>query len=373
MQNAVIKLFPRAEARYEFINRGKTKFPPGFAVELKKHIHHLARIKLTKDEKEFLRKRCYYLDPTYLDFLSGYHFDPGEVKISQKENDVQVVVEGYWYRTILWEVPLLAMISELYHKLKKQTSLRKNDIVQIVREKASLYDKMNAKVAEFGTRRRYSYHNHDLIIRTISEHSKSSFIGTSNIHFAMKYNAIPIGTHAHEWFMFHSAKYGFKMANRLSLENWVNVYRGDLGIALSDTFTTDIFFEAFDTKFAKLFDGVRHDSGDPIEFAEKTIRHYKKLRIDPLSKTIIFSDSLNPNKVKKIIKHCHNKIKMSFGIGTNFTNDVGVKPLNIVMKMTASKPEGQAWYPTIKLSDTKGKHSGDIKMIELCKTVLQIV
>ena len=162
------------------------------------------------------------------------------------------------------------------------------------------------------------------------------------------------------------------MANAMAMEAWVNVFRGDLGIALPDTFTTDAFFRSFDRKFAKLFDGVRHDSGDPIEFAEKTISHYQKLGIDPHDKTIIFSDSLNPESAIEIKNFCRGKIRCSFGIGTNFTNDVGVKALNMVIKMTEAKPEGEEWIPTIKLSDVEGKHTGDEKEIEIAKHILRI-
>ena len=205
-----------------------------------------------------------------------------------------------------------------------------------------------------------------------SVHGNSNFVGTSNVYFAYKYNITPIGTHAHEWFMFHAAKYGYKMANHLSMENWTDVYRGDLGIALSDTFTTEVFFKSFDKKFAKLYDGVRHDSGDPIEFADKVIAHYEKLGIDPKSKAIVFSDSLNPEKAVKIKDHCRSKIKCSFGIGTNFSNDVGVKPLNMVIKMVEAKPEGEDWHHTIKLSDSKGKYTGNVDEIEMAKHVLNI-
>jgi nicotinate phosphoribosyltransferase len=178
----------------------------------------------------------------------------------------------------------------------------------------------------------------------------------------MKYDTVPIGTHAHEWFMFHAAQFGYKYANRASLENWVKIYRGDLGIALSDTFTTPVFFRDFDTLFAKLFDGVRHDSGDPLEFADKTIAHYKSLRINPLSKTIVFSDALNPEMVQKITEYCKGKIGMSFGIGTNFTNDVGVKPLNMVIKISHVLT-GDRWTQVVKLSDAPGKHTGNDEIV----------
>lgn len=372
MQNAVVKLFPREKVKYKFINRDNDKFPEGFDEELKILVNEMAFLKLKPDEEDFIREKCYYLDPTYIDFLKGYRYNPDEVKIKQKNGILDIEIEGYWYRTILWEVPLLALISELYFKKTKLKTYTKEKIAEIASDKAIRYQRLNAKVADFGTRRRYSFSNHDLIIKTLSAFPNNVFTGTSNLFLAKKYNISPIGTHAHEWFMFHSAKFGYKLANKLSLENWIKVYRGDLGIALSDTFTSEIFFKSFDTKFAKLFDGVRHDSGDPFIFTDKTIEHYKKLNIDPLSKTIIFSDSLNPDIVEKICNYCKGKINISFGIGTNFTNDVGVKPLNIVIKMDEAKPEGQEWTPTIKLSDSHGKYTGDEKMISLCKKILNI-
>jgi nicotinate phosphoribosyltransferase len=372
MQNAVIKLFPRAKVRYSFINRGKTEFPDGFAEELRKHVHQLSNLALTADEKLFLKEKCYFLDPTYLDFLSGYNFDPSEVGIVQNGKDLQVSIEGYWYRTILWEVPLMALISELYFKLTDKKPNDEQVIVEEARKKAVFFNNLDVKVADFGTRRRYSLHVHDLVVQAFMNYGTRCFIGTSNVHLAQKFNITPIGTHAHEWFMFHAAKYGFKMANKLALDNWVKVYRGDLGIALSDTFTSDVFFQSFDTKFAKLFDGVRQDSGDPIIFAEKTIAHYKSLRIDPTSKSIVFSDGLNPESVEQIADFMRGKAKFSFGVGTNLTNDVGVKPLNIVIKLVEAKAEGHIWESTVKLSDTKGKYTGDPKQIELCKKILNI-
>jgi nicotinate phosphoribosyltransferase len=199
------------------------------------------------------------------------------------------------------------------------------------------------------------------------------FVGTSNVYIAYLYNLIPIGTEAHEWFMFHAAKYGFQMANELGLKHWADVYNGDLGTALCDTFTTDAFLKAFNMKYAKLYDGVRHDSGDPYAFAKKLIDHYKSMGIDPLSKILIFSDSLDPDRAKGINNWCNGQIKCSFGIGTNLSNDVGATPLNMVIKMSAVKiPAEDRWIPTIKLSDAEGKHTGDQKMIETCKYLLNI-
>ena len=371
MQQCVVKLFPKAKARYTFINRGRHRFPPGFAKALRASVEAMATLVLTSEEKHWLAQTCPYLDPVYLDFLQGYRYDPSEVRIEQQGEDVSVFVEGYWYRTILWEVPLLCLISENFYALQNLQRERDELVVGKTRKKIEGYGEMGVTIAEFGTRRRHSFAVHNLVVKTLKQYGRT-FVGTSNVHLARVHETKPIGTHAHEWFMFHAAKYGFKMANTLALEHWIDVYRGDLGIALSDTFTTDEFFEIFDKKFARLFDGVRHDSGDPLQFADKTIRHYQSLGIDPLSKTIIFSDSLNYDRVRNIVEHCKGKIGVSFGIGTNFTNDVGLKPMNIVIKMTEAMPEAEAWTPVVKLSDEPMKHTGDEQSIALAKAVLQI-
>jgi len=379
MQQAVTKLYPRAKVRYSFINRAKTPFPEGFAEELRKEVKEMEKLALTKDEKDFLLRKCYFLDPTYLDLLYGYRYDSSEVGIIQKDGDLQISIEGYWHRTILWEVPLMAIISELYFKMTGLSTaphvLNETKRSENNNAKALSFRMNGMHYADFGTRRRFSYEVHDQVVRDFKNSAlhNENFVGTSNVHFAHKYDLTPIGTHAHEWFSFHAAKFGYKMANTLAMESWVNVYSGDLGIALPDTFTTDAFFKVFDRKFAKLYDGVRHDSGDAIEFAKKTIAHYTKLGIDPKSKVIVFSDSLNPDKAKEIKDFCRGVIKCSFGIGTNFTNDVGVTPLNMVIKMTEAKPEGEEWMPTIKLSDNVGKHTGDEKEIKIAKHVLGLM
>ncbi len=372
MQNAVVKLFPNERVRYRFINRGNHHFPKGFDESLRNAVNAMAELKLTREEKEYLRVTCPYLDLPYLDFLAGYHYDPSEVQINQRGNDLEVTVEGEWYRTILWEVPLLALISELYYVMNNMEREDDEEVQQKALLKVDGLEALQVRYAEFGTRRRHSYKVHDLVMEALTRNNSPGFSGSSNVHFAMKYGVKPIGTHAHEWFMFHAAEFGFKMANAISLEHWVDVYRGDLGVALSDTYTTEVFFSQFDKKFAKLFDGVRHDSGDPIEFAEKTIAHYNRHGINPLFKYIIFSDGLDLEKVAQITKACKGKIGISFGIGTNLTNDTGVKPMNIVMKLTGVKSPSGEWVPTVKLSDEPGKHTGELRMIELAKEFLNI-
>lgn len=374
MQNAVIKLFPYAKVRYEFINRGKHPFPESFANMLKREVNQMKNLRLSGEEKLFLQEHCSYLDPTYLDFLEGYRYDPTEVEIYQEKNEISLSIKGFWYRTILWEVPLLALVSELYYKLNPDLKkIEDEKIIHHTNQKIDFYKKIPVHVAEFGTRRRHSYEVHKLVIESLKNYSEDVFVGTSNVHFSQRIGLKPVGTHSHEWFMFHGGFYGFKIATKLALENWANVYSGDLGIALSDTYTTKIFFESFDKKLAKLFDGIRHDSGDPILFTQNVIKHYKNLKINPLTKSIIFSDSLNPDKVKYIADFCKEKIITSFGVGTNFTNDVGLSPLNIVIKMMEILPdEKEKWIPVIKISDEKNKLSGNSQVISLAKKCLDI-
>ncbi|WP_291058941.1 MULTISPECIES: nicotinate phosphoribosyltransferase [unclassified Empedobacter] len=372
MQFGVTKLYPDVMARYKFINRGEHQFPEGFADELQKEINTMASLALTKDEKNFFTTNCPYLSPAYLDFLQGYRYDPNEVKITQNGTDVEVHVEGYWYRTILWEVPILCLISEVFYKLTNAKRITNEEITKRTSDKVDLYNRLGVTVAEFGTRRRHSYEVHDVVMKELTNHKGKSFVGTSNVHFAHKYGVKPIGTHAHEWFMFHGARYGFKIANSISLDRWVKVYYGDLGIALTDTYTSDVFFGQFDKKLSKLFDGVRHDSGDPIEFGEKTIAHYEKMGINPLFKTIIFSDGLNSEKVEMITKAFKGRIGLSFGIGTNLTNDTDLKPMNIVMKLTEISSIDIKWTGVVKLSDEKNKHTGTPRMIALAKEMLDL-
>jgi nicotinate phosphoribosyltransferase len=326
-------------------------------------------------EKVFLHKRCPYLDPVYLDFLEGYRYDPHEVKISQNECDLKVIIEGPWYRTIYWEVPLMALISEQYYistdELQPPALLGLGRGLSLVDEKIlkkrEQIRSLGVPVSDFGTRRRYSFDNHQHVISRLAD----TITGTSNVYLAMIHNLKAIGTVAHEWIMAMGALYGFKMANRIAMENWIKAFGGDLGIALSDTYTTNVFLRSFDKKFAKLFDGVRQDSGSPFNQAAKIIKHYESLGIDPKTKSIIFSDSLNLDMVKEIHEFCGGRIKDAYGIGTNLTNDVGVKPLNIVIKMTGVEIDGQ-WTPTVKLSDSNGKNTGDSSMVQLCKGILRI-
>lgn len=369
MSYAVIKKYPRMKVVYRFFNRNKTPFPDGFAKALKEQINMMSELQLTKEEADFLNARCgYFLDNPYIDFLKGYRYDPSEVDIEQTGGELKIDIKGFWYRTIYWEVPLMALISELYFSMSENSSQpfaeqKSGEILSLESsrllavEKAQKLCLHNVKFAEFGTRRRYSLANHEAVLKGLCT-AGDNLAGTSNVMFAHKYGLRPIGTQAHEWIMVHGAKYGYRSANQISLQSWAEIFNGNLGIALTDTYTTKAFFDVFETYLAKLFDGVRHDSGDPIAFARNVINHYEKLRIDPKDKTIVFSDGLDVDKAIEINSVCNGKIKASFGIGTNFTNDVGYKPLNMVIKVVAAEV-GDRYISTVKLSDDVGKHTGD--------------
>lgn len=367
---AIQKLYPWAYVKYEFINRGGTQFPEGFADRLKKEVDSMTRLKMTKTEKKYIEKRCYFLDPAFIDFLEGYQYDPEEVHISQEGGDLKVHIEGYWYRTVLWEVPLMAIISELYFQM---LGAEPKDVEEKTKYKALGLSELEADYSDFGTRRRFSFDVHDKVVGILKENSGEYFKGTSNVYLAMKYDTTPIGTMPHEWFMYHGALFGYRAANMKALEAWVDVFQGSLGITLTDTYTTDSFFNSFSLKQAKLFDGVRCDSGDVIEFTDKAIRFYTENRIDPTSKTIVYSDSLNLEEVKRIKQYVKDKVHDTYGIGTYFTNDVGVKPLNIVIKLSEVKPTKKVRFlHAVKLSDAAGKHTGNEKEIEISKLTLGI-
>jgi len=368
--NAIQKLYPSAVVKYEFINRGKTALPNGFAKALKEEVCAMADLKLSAKEEAFLREKCYYFDPVFIDLLKGYRYNPDEVHIQQTNGELTVEIEGYWYRTVLWEVPLLAIISELFYKMTGQKASCTKDNAK---NKAKAFADIQAEYSEFGTRRRYSFDVQDCVINELKQYSESYLKGTSNVFMAMKHQLTPIGTHPHEWFMYHAIQSGYRMANISSLKAWFNVFQGDLGIALSDTFTTDNFFASFETKYAKLFDGVRWDSGDPLEFTDKVLKFYDQKKINPKSKTIVYSDALNFEKVRSIKEYVKGRIHDVYGIGTWLSNDVGVEPLNIVIKLAQAKPnEESVFFPTVKLSDVSGKYTGLQTEIEKCKKLLNI-
>jgi nicotinate phosphoribosyltransferase len=372
MQQAVHALYPRAEARYELINRGETLFPDDFSQHLQRQVDKMADLKLDTDELHYLKDTCYFLTPVYLDFLTHYRFAPENIEIKQFGGNLTIHISGPWYKTILWEVPLLAMVSELYFAMVTPQMMSREEGRLLNTRKSEQLKDANVDFAEFGTRRRLSAKNQELVIEDILSVENNTMIGTSNVHWAKQFGIKPIGTHAHEWFMFHAAEHGYKRANRAAIDAWSSVFKGYLGIALTDTYTTDLFLKSFDSIEARLFDGVRQDSGSPYAFIDKLVAHYKKLRIDPLTKTIVFSDELDTKIAISIKEYCGGKINASFGIGTSFSNDLGPQPLNMVIKLSQCRGHADTgWIPMVKLSDTEGKHTGDADEIELCLRIVK--
>ena len=371
---AYSKLFPRAFGEFEFVDRNNLHFPAGFDKLVRRELESMADLFLTKEEELFLKNKLPYLPPTYIDFLKGDRFDPAEVEVEMTDGKLSISSSGLLYRITFWETPILAIVSELYFRELGVTP----DVEYMERrliEKATLMREHGIVFSLFGMRRRFSFGVEDRITELLKLHSGSNFFGTSNVYLAYKHNLNPSGTHPHEWVQFHGSIYGYKMANYMAMENWINVYDGDLGTVLTDTFTTDVFLRNFSKKHAALFTSLRQDSGDPFAFTDKAIRRYEELRINPKLKYIVFSDSLDVEKALNIKNYCGDKIGASFGIGTNLTNDVGNEnvPLNIVMKLFRCKmTEKESWQHCIKLSDVDGKHTGSPDEIKLALQTLGI-
>lgn len=373
---AYSKLYPRAYGQFRFIDRNETCYPKGFAEQLKEETKAMAQLSLSRDEELFLHQELPYLPPTYIDFLKGFRFNPEELIIEQDEaGHLSIIAEGLLYRVTLWETPILALVSELYYRITGA----KPDMEyaeRAITEKAKALAQEGISFSMFGMRRRFSFEVELRMTELLKQHAGPCLYGTSNVHIAHLLGLKVSGTHPHEWIQFHGAMYGYKMANYMSMEDWINVYDGDLGTVLTDTYTTDVFMRNFSKKHAMLYTSVRHDSGDPFVFTDKVIQRYQELRVDPKIKYIIFSDGLNVERAIEIANYCKGRIGASFGIGTNFSCDVGndIKARNIVMKLWQCKmTERDRWHPCVKLSDVGGKHTGEASEIRLAQETLGII
>ena len=369
---AYIKLFPYAVGTFSFKDRDETEYSDEFLKALKEEFNDFKNVGLSAEELEYMSQNCRFMPRVYWEWLSSFRFNPEKIEVWLDDNrHLHIEVTDYLYKVTLYEVPILAIVSEIKNKFLNQT-IEKSKIIERLKGKVDLSNKNVLPFSEFGTRRRFSFEVHEMVVDYLKSNSKYC-TGTSNCYLAMKYNMRPMGTHPHEWFMFHGAQFGYKHANYMALENWVNVYDGDLGTALSDTYTSESFLTNFSRKQAKLFDGVRCDSGNEIEFVDKLIDRYKELGIDPATKTIIFSNALDFEKALSLYKYCEGRIRCSFGIGTNLTNDTGYQPSNIVMKLSKCKMNNnQEWRECIKLSDDMGKHMGSITEVQACMHELRI-
>lgn len=369
---AYIKLFPYAIGTFSFKDRDETVYNDRFMEQLHDAINQLAEVTLKEEELEYMTSHCRFLPQVYWEWLYSFRFRPDKVKIVLDEDrHLNIEITDYLYKSTLYEVPLLSIVSEM-RNLSLGHEADMTGTMERLAHKIELSNGHQLLFSEFGTRRRFSFEVQDKVLAYLKQHAKYC-TGTSNCYFAMKHGMKPMGTHPHEWFMFHGAQFGYKHANYLALENWVNVYDGDLGTALSDTFTSDAFLNNLSRKQAKLFDGVRCDSGNEFAFTDKLIARYQELGIDPTTKTIIFSNALDFEKALDIQAYCQGRIRCSFGIGTNLTNDTGFKPSNIVMKLTRCKMNAnQEWRECVKLSDDLGKHIGSEEEVRACLYDLQL-
>lgn len=348
MQYAVFKKFKDKVAEYKLILRKEVLFSNTFYNTFKKGLDHLYNLSFSNSELSYIKQQL-NASSDYIDYLRSYKFDKKNVFFDLKNGNFELTIKGLWVDTILYEVPLMALISECYFDNKEITKYTISDKIDYINY---------GTFAEFGTRRRFSSHVQLNVIEHCCGHP--NFIGTSNLHFAKLYNVNPIGTIAHEWYMAHGALYGYKEANTIAMNNWISVYN-KLGLVLPDTFTTDKFLESYNKEYINLSDGVRQDSGDPVEFYNKIINHYEKNNIDLTTKKIMFSDALNLEKIANITKQCSGKINIGFGIGTYFTNDCGYTPLNMVIKLTKIDDKD-----CIKISDDTSKAIGIVKEISKC-------
>jgi nicotinate phosphoribosyltransferase len=365
--------FPRVKVTYEFFNRGKTKFPFNFDEELKRQISMMSFLKVSERERDWMLEKLTFLPPTYIEWLYGYRLDPDEVFVSLTDGDLKIVIRGYWFRAIFWEVKLMSIISELYFRLTGQKM--SEDWEKRIISKAKNLEDHDAEYIEFGTRRRYSYGTQERAV-DVMRHYKT-FLGTSNPYLAMKYGVPVKGTYPHEAVMAMSANVGAKMANHEWQHYWFSYYQGQLAIALPDTFTTDVFLKQ-DPYLVNKWDGYRQDSGDPYEWVKmKIVNYFWDNKLELSKKTLLFSNNLrdkSPDKNSSYIDihKAFGKIAhVVAGIGTSITNDVGVTPLNMVIKMTGAD-FGKGMIPVVKLSDDVGKHTGGVTAINRVKKELGI-
>lgn len=356
MMQAVLHNYPNAEVEWEFRCRNAEDLTP-YLAEIRYQIERLTELEVTADQLAFL-ERIPFMKPDFIRFLGLFRFNPRHVQTGIEDGQLCIRLRGPWLHVILYEIPLLAIISEVRNRyryrevLLEQASERLYQKLDWLRAEASASELQGFQVADFGTRRRFSFRVQEQMVKIMKRDFPGRFVGTSNVHLARELDLKPIGTMAHEWLMAHQ-QLGPRLIDSqiAALDCWVREYRGLLGIALTDCITMDAFLRDFDLYFAKLFDGLRHDSGDPLQWAEKAIAHYEKLGIDPMSKTLVFSDGLDFEKSLQLYRALCGRIHVSFGIGTKLTCDIpGVEPMNIVIKMTACN--GQ---PVAKISDAPGK------------------
>jgi nicotinate phosphoribosyltransferase len=345
MMQAVLHQFPGAQVEYRF--------------HLREEISHLCSLRFSEASLAYVRGMR-FMKSDFIDFLALFQLNAKYITIapSQLDNgEIDITIKGPWLHTILFEIPVLAIVNELYFRHcvapadEAEGSARLNAKIALLRNTGIA----DCKIADYGTRRRYSRAWQRSVIEQLRAGLGEQFAGTSNVMYAKELGLLPLGTMAHEYLQAcQSLGPRLRDSQVFAFETWAKEYRGDLGIALSDVYGLKPFLRDFDMYFCKLFDGARHDSGDPFAWGEAIIAHYEANRVDPLTKTLIFSDGLTVPRVIELHNRFAKRTRLAFGIGTNLTNDLGPEPINIVIKML--RCNGQ---PVAKLSDTPSKNMCD--------------
>ncbi len=371
MMQAVLHQFPGAQVEYRFKCRNEGVALAPFADEINREVDALCTVRFADDELDYLRS-LRYVKSDFVDFLALFHFNRKHIDIRAAGDDLAIEIKGPWLHTILFEIPILAIVNEVYFRRTQPVP----DLDEGRRRLAAKLDLVNAlspelafSFADYGTRRRFSHTWQREVLSTVKARTQGAFVGTSNAYFAKELGLLAVGTMAHEWLQAAQAL-GPRLrdSQRWAFQKWADEYRGDLGIALSDVAGLNAFMRDFDMYFCKLFDGARHDSGEPIAWGEAIISHYLANRVDPKTKSLVFSDGLSFPRAIEIARHFQGRAKTAFGIGTNLTNDLGYTPLQIVLKMV--RCNGQ---PVAKLSDTPAKTMcDDASYLTYLKQVFEI-
>ncbi|MBB3105619.1 nicotinate phosphoribosyltransferase [Psychrobacter luti] len=367
MLQAMLHQFPQTHGVYRFRcrNNQDTVYPlADIKEDLEQQLDSLCELRFLEDELEYLRK-LRFMRSDFVDYLELFKLKRRFITVSiDDKNRLCIDIEGPMIQAMFFEVFVLAIVNELYFSALSNASVieegqrRLDEKVALLHryaEEQANYSRNKQTppfiVADFGTRRRFSKVWQAHVVETLHKAEPKIVSGTSNVYLAKELGMTPIGTMAHEFMQaFQALDVRLRDSQKAALEAWVHEYRGDLGIALTDVVGMDAFLRDFDLYFAKLFDGLRHDSGDPYIWGDKAIAHYKKLKIDPRTKILTFSDGLDLNKAWDLHQYFKGQIRTSFGIGTNLTNDMGITPINIVLKLVECN--GQ---PVAKLSDSPGK------------------
>lgn len=364
MGQAIYHQFASYKATWDFKCRNKDVFfTKEMVKEIQEQVNAYCNLRFTEEELSYLDS-IEWLKGSYIDFLRLWHPRSEDILITTDSPcGLSVEARGTWLNTSMYEIPILAIVNETYFRLQDLApfELLKDSYKKKLKEKVEglVEGKYHLeKFSEFGLRRRLSSETQDYLIGYLKENQDSFlkngyFVGTSNVYLAKKHEVLPVGTMAHEWIMNvgqGNHKHNPAYSNWYALDAWIKEYGVKNGIALTDTITTDCFLKDFQLTYATLFSGVRHDSGDPIAWGRKLLEHYKKLNIDSMTKTLLFSDSLDFEKATEIYKEFAEETNVAFGIGTYLSNDTSIKPLNIVMKPVLCNGQDVA-----KLSDSSGK------------------